>query len=139
MRSILHVIGFALCTISIAAVLLSISGFGILFPIGITLIFLGLFFKTKHQKTVAADGVGLTFPHNGISMPTYPASPYLNRSSSASRSSSSSSTIRRDDSTYVDPTPYAAYSSYDSNGSSSSDCSSSSSYDSGSSSCGTGD
>lgn len=142
MRSILHVIGFALCAISVAAVLLSISGFGILFPIGATLIFLGLFFKTKKQKTIAGDLVGSTPP--SFSRPISSSySPYHSvpsrrstSSSSSSGSSSTSSSTRRDDTSYYDTSPFA-YTSYTSSYSSSSDdscSSSSSSYDSSSSS-----
>lgn len=134
MRSILHVIGFALCAISVAAVLLSISGFGILFPIGATLIFAGLFFKTKKQKTVAGDLVGSTPP--SFSRPI--SSSYSGRlgstGSSRSTTTTTSSSTRRDDTSYYDTSPFA-YTSYSSNSSSSDDsCSSSSSYDSSSSS-----
>lgn len=146
MRLFLQAIGLALIVIGLLSVLFwGLTPAGIAFPIGATLVWLT---RKKPTRTVASDGVGLTFPRNGVVMPTYPAAPYSGRSSSSSRSSPSSSTTRRDDS-YVDPLPYMAYSS--SYSSSSIDCSSSdnsgssSSYDSGSSSsdsggsCGGGD
>ncbi|MNK54325.1 hypothetical protein D3C87_733070 [compost metagenome] len=133
MRLFLQAIGLALIVIGLLSVLFwGISPVGIAFPIGATLVWIT---RKKPQKTASMDGVAPSFPRSHSVMPsTYPASSYSGRSSGSTRSSSTStSTTRRDDS-YVDPVPYAAYSSYDSSSSSSSDCSSSSSYDSGSSS-----